>query len=238
MTRPGGDRVQRFHVLHRILHFTVMIGFIGLGVTGFAMKFGDQWWARAIAWCLGGGPALGSWHRFLAVMTYASVFIHLLWLAYYKLVQKGRLTGPNSMLPRGKDLADFKNHVKYFFARGPSPRFDRFTYWEKIDYWAVLLGMHTMGVTGLLLWFPEFFTRWLPGYFINLALVVHLYEAVIAVALKFVVHIVSAHLRPGIFPMEKNIFTGFNDLEWVKHEHPGQYEALMAEDETAGEAVS
>ncbi len=231
-TKQQSQQVLRFNVLHRILHLVVMIGFIGLGLTGFSMYFGTQWWAQAISWLLGGGTALSSWHRFFAVITYGAVFIHLLWLAYYKLVMRGRLSGPDSMLPRKKDLSDLAAHVKYFFARGRVPEFDRFTYWEKLDYWAVLLGMHTMGMTGLIMWFPEFFTRWLPGYFINLALVLHFYEAIIAVALKFVVHVVTAHLRPEVFPLEKNIFTGYNDLEWVKREHPGQYRALQAREET------
>jgi cytochrome b subunit of formate dehydrogenase len=206
--QKGHKAPLRFSVLSRLLHVAVMVGFTGLALTGFSLYCSGQGWAKAVAWVFGGAAGLGSWHRGFAVLTYAAVFIHLCWLAYYKLLLKGRLTGPGTMFPSGQDLKDLGAHLKYFFARGGEPAFGRFSYWEKLDYWAVVVGMHTMGVTGLLLWFPEFFSRLLPGWLINLALVLHLYEAILAVAVKIVVHMFSAHLRPGVFPMEKSIFTG------------------------------
>ena len=84
-----------------------------------------------------------------------------------------------------------------------------------------------MGFTGLILWAPEFFSRLIPGYFINLAQVLHLYEAILAVALKFVVHLISAHLRPEVFPMEKSIFTGKTTREKILREHHGEWEHIM-----------
>lgn len=198
----------RFSVLSRALHVAVMLGFTGLALTGFSLKFGDQAWAKALAWVFGGAPGLGSWHRGLAVLTYGAVTLHLLWLAYYKLALKGRLTGPGSMFPAGRDLSDFAAHLRYFFARGAEPAFGRFSYWEKLDYWAVLVGMQTMGLTGLVLWFPETFASLAPGWLINLALVLHFWEAVLAVAVKIVAHMYTAHLRPAVFPLEKSIFTG------------------------------
>jgi len=84
---------------------------------------------------------------------------------------------------------------------------------EKLDYWAVFIGMHTMGITGVMLWFPEFFTRVVPGFFINLAQVLHFYEAFAAVAIKFFIHIGMAHLRPSIYPADMSIFTGVAAVE-------------------------
>lgn len=225
------NHIRRFSVLNRLLHILVMLGFIGLGLTGFSLKFSAQWWAQAVAWVFGGASHLGWWHRAFAVVTYFSVLIHLLWLAYYKLALKGSLIGPQTMFPRWRDLRDLKRHIGYFFGKGDLPRFNRFAYWEKLDYWAVVIGMQTMGLTGVVLWFPEFFTRFLPGYFVNLAFVLHLYEAIIAVALKFVVHIITAHLRPEVWPIEKSIFTGVMPLEQVRKERPGQWEALSASTE-------
>ncbi len=232
-------QVIRFSVLHRVLHVLVMLGFIGLGVTGFSLKFSDQFWAQGVAWLLGGASHLAWTHRAFAVMTYASVMAHLIWLAYYKLLLKGRLTGPGTMFPGGRDFRELGRHLKYMFARGPQPAFGRFTYWEKLDYWAVLIGMNTMGLTGLVLWFPEWFTRFMPGYFVNLALVLHIYEAILAVALKFVVHIYTAHLRPPVYPMEKSIFNGRESMEQIKHERPGQWSELNPSDgEAKPEAAS
>lgn len=222
------DTVVRFCLLHRFLHWPVMLGFIGLGLTGFALYFSGAWYGRALAWLVGGASHLAWLHRAFAVVTYAAVFIHLLWLVYYKLALKGRWTGPDSMFPSRKDFSDLVRHIKYFFARGGPPDFERFSYFEKLDYYAVLIGMHTMGVTGLILWFPEFFTRFMPGWFINLALLLHLYEAIIAVALKFVVHVYTAHLRPPVWPVERSIFNGRVSLDRLKHEHRAQYARLAA----------
>lgn len=231
--------VKRFSVLNRVLHIVVMLGFLGLGTTGFALAYSDQWWGQAVAWLLGGPGNLAWVHRACAVCTYAAVVIHLLWLVYFKMVLKGRLTGEGTMFPAKKDLSDLSAHLKYMFAVGKAPRFGRFNYTEKAGYWAVLIGMNTMGLTGLVLWFPEWFSSFLPGYFINLALVLHFYEAVLAVAIKFVIHIYSAHLRPDVFPMEKNIFSGYESMEQVRHERPAQWEALQASDEeAAGESAS
>lgn len=217
----------RFSVLHRFLHWVVMLGFIGLGLTGFSHKFSSQFWAQGVAFILGGQEWLGYWHRFWAVITYGGVVLHIGWLAYYKTLLKGRLTGPQTVFPRGKDLLDLYQHIRYFLGRGKVPKFDRFTYWEKVDYWAILVGMNTMGLTGLVMWFPEFFAAFIPGYFINLAQIIHLYEAIMAVALKFVIHIVTAHLRPEIYPMDRVIFSGRTTLERLKHERPAEWESLV-----------
>ncbi|MFW6099185.1 MAG: formate dehydrogenase subunit gamma [Thermodesulfobacteriota bacterium] len=216
----------RFSVLQRFLHLVVMLGFTGLALTGFSLKFSAQWWAQAFAWLVGGADHLAYLHRLCAVITYGCVAVHILWLVYYKWVLKGSLTGPQSPFPKFKDVKDLFQHIRYFFARGPEPKFNRFTYWEKFDYLAIFLGMNTMGLTGLFLWFPEFFSTLLPGYFINLAQVLHLYEAIMAVALKFVVHIISTHLRPGVFPLERSIFNGRVTQEKMLKEHPGEWEGL------------
>ncbi|MCB2225615.1 MAG: cytochrome b/b6 domain-containing protein [Desulfarculaceae bacterium] len=230
----GKGQVERFSVLNRLLHVLVMVGFLGLGITGFSLFFGGAWWARAIAWCLGGAAGLAWTHRFLAVMTYAAVMAHLIWLVYYKLVLKGRLTGPGTMFPRPQDVKDVFRHLGWALGRGPQPRFDRFAWWEKMDYWAVLLGMNTMGLTGLVLWFPEWFSQWLPGYFINIALLLHLFEAIIAVAIKFVVHPILAHLRPEVWPADTSIFTGRMSAERIRHEHPALWERMNSGSGEAG----
>jgi formate dehydrogenase gamma subunit len=216
----------RFSVLNRLLHWVVMVGFFGLALTGFSLKFGSHWWAQAAVFLLGGPERLGYWHRFCAVMTYGGVIVHLGWLVYYKILLKGRLTGPQTLFPSGQDVKDLYQHIGYILGRSKPPRFNRFTYWEKIDYWAILVGMNTMGLTGLVLWFPEFFSYLIPGYFINLAQIIHVYEAIMAVALKFVVHIISAHLRPEVYPIDKTIFNGKTTAERIRQEHPGEWETM------------
>lgn len=225
-TSNAQESYMRFPVIHRFLHLVVMLGFIGLAITGFSLKFSSQGWAKAVVLILGGAGRTASVHKTLAVVTYLCVVAHILWLIYYKAILKGQLTGPRSMFPRVKDLRDLINHIKYFFGKGPLPKFERFTYLEKFDYLALLLGMNTMGITGVVLWSPEFFTRVLPGYFINLAQILHVYEAMMAVALKFVVHTFSTHLRPENFPMDKSIFNGRMSKERMIRDHAGEWERI------------
>jgi cytochrome b subunit of formate dehydrogenase len=208
------ETLIRFSVLHRFLHLVVMIGFTGLAVSGLSLAFSAYWPARLLMWLMG-GPANAAWlHRACAVMTYLAVMIHGLWFLYYKFALGGRLTGPHSIAPSLKDLKDFRQNLSYFLGRRKSPpAFDKFSYMEKVDYWAVFIGMHTMGITGVMLWFPEFFTSVMPGFFINLAQVLHFYEAFAAVAIKFFIHIGMAHLRPSIYPADMSIFTGVAAVE-------------------------
>lgn len=224
-SRSGEDYI-RFSVLHRLLHWVVMVGFLGLALTGFSHKFSAQWWSQVVVFLLGGPERLGYWHRFFAVITYSGVIVHLGWLVYFKTVLKGNLTGPQTLFPAGKDLKDLSENLRYFWGRSQPPRFNRFTYWEKIDYWAILVGMNTMGLTGLVLWFPEFFSTLFPGYFINLAQVIHLYEAILAVALKCGIHILTVHLRPEVYPLDRSIFSGKTSRERIQKEHPGEWDYL------------
>ena len=110
------------------------------------------------------------------------------------------LWGPTSMVPQPRDLRDLFAHFRWFVGQGPRPRFDRFTYWEKFDYWAVFWGMAIIGGSGLMLWFPEFFARMLPGWMFNVALLVHGEEALLAVGFIFTIHFFNGHLRPGEVP--------------------------------------
>ena len=220
---------QRFSALDRLLHLVVMIGFTGLAVTGLSLAFSSFAIARLFMWSVG-GPAHAAWlHRFFAVITYGCVIVHGLWFLYYKLVLGGRLTGPHSIVPSIRDLTDLKDNILFFTGRRPAPpRFDRFSYMEKMDYWAIFIGMNTMGLTGLVLWFPEAFTRILPGFFVNIAQVLHFLEAILAVLVKFFIHIGMAHLRPAVYPADTSIFTGRTTRERIMEEHPAEWERIAA----------
>ncbi len=214
---------QRFHLLHRILHIVIIFNFTFLAITGFLLHFSGFGWARFIVSLMGGAGAAGWLHRFCAVFLYMGIVVHLFWLLYYKFVLKKNLTGPDSILPAKKDIKDLFQNLRYAFNKGTPPLFDRFTYLQKYDYWAELLGMQSMGLTGLILWYPEFFAGIFPGFFINIAGYFHFYEAVLAVLYIGVVHMSDTHLVPDIFPMEKSIFTGKIDKTRFMEDHPEEW---------------
>src|SRR5581483_947276 len=79
-------------------------------------------------------------------------------------------------------------------------KFERYAYWEKFDYWAVFWGMVVIGFSGYAMWFAPFFARFLPGWALNAALVIHSEEGLLAILFIFSIHFVNTHLRPDSFP--------------------------------------
>ncbi len=216
----------RFNVFHRFIHLVMMITFIGLALTGLPIKYPDTFWARGLILLWGGVRGAGLLHRWCAGITFGYFALHLLYVFYYLLVLKGRLLGPDSLVPSLKDLQDLYHQIRYFLGKGAPPQFGRFTYWEKFDYWAVFWGIAFIGGSGLLLWFPEFFSSFLPGIYLNIAYTIHSDEALLATGFIFVVHLYNAHLRAGVFPIDKSIFTGKIKAKEIMERHPLEWEDL------------
>ena len=109
------------------------------------------------------------------------------------------------MMFNKKDLQDIVGMFAWFFGRGPKPQFDRYTYWEKFDYFSLVVGTVIIGVTGFMMWFPLQTTEFLPGIFLNIALVIHSNEALLAMGVIFIfVHFFSAHLKPESSPSTRS----------------------------------
>ncbi len=113
----------------------------------------------------------------------------------------------------GRTSTDLWGNLKYFLYLGPRPALDRWAYWEKFDYLAVFWGVAIIGFSGLVLWFPGFFTSFLPGWVLNAAYIMHSDEALLATGFIFLFHFFHTHLRPESFPMDPVIFTGRMPLE-------------------------
>ena len=133
------------------------------------------------------------------------------------------------MVPQPKDIRDLIDHVLYFLRRGPKPRFDRFTYWEKFDYWSVFWGMVIIGGSGLMLWFPQTFAQVLPGWMFNVALLIHGEEALLAIGFIVTIHFFNSHMRPHKFPMDMVMFTGVVEANEYRRERPLEVARLEAE---------
>jgi cytochrome b subunit of formate dehydrogenase len=227
--RAGGTRyVGRFSRTDRFLHGFLMLSFLGLALTGLPLLFSHAPWAGKLARVLGGPSSAGTLHRVFAVILIAVFLTHITRLVRRAVMGKDYsiFWGPTSMVPQPRDFTDMKNHILWFFGRGPRPAFERYTYWEKFDYWAVFWGMAIIGGSGLMLWFPEAFSRVVPGWVFNIALLVHGEEALLAVGFIFTIHFFNGHLRPEKFPMDMVIFTGSLSERELRHERPGEYERL------------
>jgi cytochrome b subunit of formate dehydrogenase/nitrate reductase gamma subunit len=223
---PQTEVYWRFGVLHRVIHLVMMVTFTGLALTGLPLKYSNAFWSKGLITLWGGVKGAGLFHRWFAGITFGYFFLHLLWILYYRLIMKGNLLGPDSMIPSWKDFKDLFQHMAYFFGKGDVPQFGKFTYWEKFDYWAVFWGIAFIGGSGLVLWFPEFFSRFLPGFFFNIAYTIHSDEALLAVGFIFIVHLYNAHFRAGVFPLDRSIFTGKIDAKEMMERHPLEWEHL------------
>jgi cytochrome b subunit of formate dehydrogenase len=130
------------------------------------------------------------------------------------------------MLPRWKDFQDLWGNLRWFLFLAPRPKYDRWTYWEKFDFWAAFWGLFVIGISGLMLWFPVQATRIVPGWFINAAVVVHGIEALLDIAFIFTVHVFHANLRPDKFPIDTMFLTGRMPESEFRHDRPLEYERL------------
>ena len=215
---------RRFNVFHRWMHFLVFMSFTVLVFTGMPLKYKDTEWARWSMDFFGGVTAAGVYHRIAAIVT---VFY---WTLEFTFMVVMVLRSPCSLMPSRKDLQDMIGMFAWFFGKGPKPQFDRYTYWEKFDYMSLMAGTVIIGMTGFMMWFPLWFTKVLPGIFLNIALVIHSNEALLAMGVIFIfVHFFSAHARPESFPLDKVIFTGSLPVEHYKAERPLEFARRVRE---------
>lgn len=235
MPRPVQLEFVRFRPLHRALHACMIVSFITLALTGLSLKFSYTGWASRLSHLLGGFQTAGFIHRSAAVLMFTTFAVHLWDVVRLKRLHRRSwremIFGPDSMLLGVQDFRDFLATMKWFVGAGPRPRYGRWTYWEKFDYFAVFWGITVIGATGLTLWFPIFFTRLVPGWFINVATIIHSDEALLATGFIFTIHFFNTHLRPEKFPMDTTVFTGHMPLAELKRDKPREYEALVAKGE-------
>jgi cytochrome b subunit of formate dehydrogenase len=239
---PDRTTVLRFGPLPRILHATAIVSFLGLGATGVPMSASEQGWAQAAIGALGGVHGAGLLHRIFAVTALAAFALHLAlavrsaWLGR----RRGeRLFGPDSIVPRAGDLRELASHARWFAGRGPRPAWNRWAYWEKLQYWTVVVILVLSGATGLALWYPTEVSRHLPGSLLNLAAVLHSREALLAATIAIAAHVAHALLRRGSggAALDQSMLTGLvleedyrrdRALEWARIEAQGRAAALRA----------
>jgi cytochrome b subunit of formate dehydrogenase len=219
----------RITLNNRILHFLIVSSFLGLVLTGMPIKFSHSPVVVTLAPYFGGIVMARFLHRFFAIITFFYFAVHLIHVFHRHFFKKerGLFWGANSMVPHPNDLKNLMAHFRWFLHLGPRPKFGRFTYWEKFDYWAVFWGVGMIGTSGLFLWFPTLFAKYFPGWIFNVAVIIHSDEALLAAGFIFIVHFFNTHLRPTKFPLDDVIITGRISREEMLYEHPLEYEYLQ-----------
>jgi len=229
--QSAGRYIRRFTPAQRTLHAVLFSTFLGLAATGLPLRFSESIWARGLAKGVGGFGAILFFHKFCALTLTVAFLVHVKDIIQRAIVnrERGIFWGPTSMVANWKDVKDIFAHMRWFVGLGPKPKFDRYAYWEKFDYWAVFWGMMVIGFSGYAMWFAPFFAHFLPGWALNAVLVIHSEEGLLAILFIFSIHFVNTHLRPDSFPMDMVVFTGVESEEEFQHKRPLEYKRMVAD---------
>jgi formate dehydrogenase gamma subunit len=220
MTEKGRS-YPRFSLGQRIQHAVLVLSFTALALTGLPQKYAATAAGEALVRLLGGIEAVRVEHRLAAVVLVCASIYHVFDVAWRVLV----LRRPLSMLPRLQDLRDALQAFRYNLGRAASrPRMGRFTFEEKLEYWALVWGTVVMVVTGFMLWNPVAAAAVLPGQVIPAALAAHGGEAVLAVLAVIVWHGYFVHVRH----FNRSMLTGSLSEAEMRDEHPLELEELQA----------
>lgn len=226
--RGAGPYVWRFNRVHRLAHALALVTFYVLVLTGIPLRYACAPFSDDLMRLWGGVEAAGTIHRIAAavMVTYSLAYVAWLLVRFVRSSEKKRmLWGYDSMIFHPQDGVDFLKQWRWYFTGKDRPRFGRYGYLEKLDFFGEIWGFVIIAGSGILLWFPEFWSQWLPGWWFNVATVFHGYEALIAAGFIFVVHFFNVHLRPDKFPLDAVMFHGRATVQYMDEEHP-----LMAEE--------
>jgi formate dehydrogenase subunit gamma len=226
---------QRFNIHQRIQHFLLAFSFLGLMTTGMPLRFPELAIARIFIAMLGGVHVVGIIHRVLGVIMAISGAYHVSYLIvmYFK-----GYRGAPVLFGRG-DGRLFLDDLKYFFGFSRNlPRFGRYNWREKFDYFGAAFGVALMVGTGLVIWFPQIVTLIFPGWIITASVLVHEYEALLAGLAIFLSHFYWVHLNREVYPMSMVWLSGEMSEHEMRVRHPVELEQILAREakEQSGEA--
>jgi cytochrome b subunit of formate dehydrogenase len=202
------DRAQRWQ------HLALAASFILLAWTGFALKFPDSW----VAHSLGSDENFRRWsHRIAGVVLMLAGAYHV---GYITASREGRRL-VKDMFPGLQDARDAAANARRLAGLGGvKPKFGRFGYAEKMEYWAVVWGTIIMGATGLMIWFKLEVTQFVPRWVVEVATTIHYYEAILACLAIVVWHLYHVIFDPDVYPLNRAAWDGRVSREWLEEEHP------------------
>ena len=209
--------VRRMRGLEVVQHTALLVSFFTLVISGFSLRFNESWIAELFFGWEGGFDFRGVIHRYAAVFMIVTSVWHLLFL----FTRRGKQF-VKDMIPGLRDIREFWGMVLYWFDfRDHEPRFGRFAYGEKLEYWAGVWGNIVMIATGLVLWFDNFFIQKFSSAFTDVSLVIHYWEAWLATLAILIWHLYNTVFRPSVAPMNTSWLSGKMPRQMFEHEHAG-----------------
>ena len=239
---PEGRRlIERMSVHQRVQHWLMAIPFIMLVVTGMPIKFADADWAQSLVKSVGELGLLRLAHRFAGVLLITVFIYHVGWLltALWRQIRADKRRGvripiwkriynaPQMLTPQ--DALDFLHLFAHLlFLRKERPRFGRFNFFEKFEYWAVFWGMPVMGLSGLALWGNDEVAQLFTGRFLNFAFIIHSDEAYLAFIYIAAIHFFSVIFAPIVVPLSLGTLSGQAPARELVEGHRGYLEETAA----------
>lgn len=220
-----GEMFQRFGRNFRFQHMVMFSSVIILIITGMPIKFPNFFISRIIIDLLGGINNSTLAHRVGAAMLIYFMAHHMLYCVLSRDGRRDFLL----LIPMPKDIRDAVQNIRYFLGKTPDkPKFGRFSYIEKFDYWAVYWGCVIMIGSGALLWWESITLKYLPKFFLDIAHEAHSDEALLATLAIVIWHFYNVHFNPERFPGTMMWWHGQISEHEIKEEHPLEYEEIMA----------
>jgi len=222
------EEILRFTLSERLQHILLFITFTLLAYTGFVLRFPDfflfSWMARSAA-----NMAMRAMVHRIA----ASIFIALcLYNLYYILFTARGKEQLKAIFPVPNDMLQaIQNVLHKLGLLRKKPKFDRYNYGEKAEYWALVWGGFVMIFTGLVLWFPDFSLRFVPKWLLDVFKSIHFYEALLASLAIIVWHFYFVFFSPEIYPINWGMTTGRISKEELDEKHSAEYERLKEKGE-------
>jgi cytochrome b subunit of formate dehydrogenase len=224
---PGAPvSVQRFDRHQLVQHWLLIGSVLTLVITEWPLRGASVSTSATLVAFFGGVHQAGLIHRIAAIVMGAAAVYHLGYLT----VMAARRESIFGMVPTLSDVRNIYENFSFFLGlRSERPKFARFAYHEKFDYWAVFWGVAIMFGTGLVRWFPVLFAKWVPASIIEAAQIAHGDEATLAALALFVWHLYNVHLRPSVFPMSWTWLDGRIETHALKEEHALEYDEMFPE---------
>jgi formate dehydrogenase subunit gamma len=212
---PNGDRyVVRFPLGQRVEHFILILSFTTLAITGLAQTYSNTHLGSFILSVFGGIDSSRQIHHVAAFVFGIQSLYHVVKFIDDAFVHRR----PGKMLPAWSDVSDAVQMIKFNLGLAlRRPRFDRYNFEEKAEYWALVWGTIIMGVTGIIQLFPAQLTMILPaGWVIPVGRILHRWEAILAVLAILTWHFYHSVIKK----LNLSIFNGNMSIEEMKEEHP------------------
>jgi cytochrome b subunit of formate dehydrogenase len=226
--RTQNPFLTRMTLNQRWQHLVLLLSFIVLVITGFALRFPETWFAHT----LGMGENLrGILHRIAGVALMGAGIYHLFYVAF---AREGKKL-IRDLMPGPKDVRDVWTAMLYYLGLSrEKPKFGRFSYAEKAEYWALVWGTALMAVTGIMLWAKIWVGNLLARWWVDVATAIHFYEAILATLAIIVWHFYQVFLDPDVYPMNWAWWDGKMPEQQYRHEHELDAEAVEYKERGTG----